>query len=113
MSDNQELSQASENTTLAVDHPSHLKPWLWKPGQSGNPHGRPKKLTSILEQVLFEEKDKNGITKAQKLVKAAVERAIKKSDFLVKEVWDRTEGKLKEDRDEQGGIQVVVITRND
>jgi len=25
----------------------HLKPWLWKPGQSGNPYGRPRSSTDM------------------------------------------------------------------
>ena len=29
------------------------KPWLWKPGQSGNPAGRPKGARSILQEQFF------------------------------------------------------------
>lgn len=112
MSDESIIEQSTENKEVTVAHASTAKPWLWKPGQSGNPGGRPKKLTRILENVL-DAKDAKGVTKAEKLIKAAVDRAIRKSDFLVKEVWDRTEGKMVESKEDAGGIQVVVITRND
>lgn len=83
-------SQVTENSALRDIHKE--KPWLFKPGQSGNPGGRPKKLTRILDEVL-DKKDKSGKTQAEKLVQAVVARAIKKSDLLVKEVWERVEGK--------------------
>lgn len=81
----------------------------FKPGQSGNPGGRPKKLTRILDAVL-DEKDKRGKTVARKLVEAAVNRAIKKSDILMKEVWERTEGKMPSEERGQTNVQVVVMS---
>ena len=71
----------------------HLKKHWFKPGQSGNPDGRPKKLTRYLDKLL-EEKDPDGKTKGEKLVLAAIRRATLKSDFALKEVWERAEGKM-------------------
>lgn len=81
----------------------------FKPGQSGNPGGRPKKLTRILDEVL-DKKDKSGKTQAEKLVQAVVARAIKKSDLLVKEVWERVEGKAPaSDELDPNSARVTVI----
>jgi hypothetical protein len=47
------------------------RPWLWRPGQSGNPAGRPKgarNKSTLLVEALFEEA-------AEELVQAAVQRA--------------------------------------
>jgi hypothetical protein len=68
----------------------------WKPGQSGNPGGRPRKLTNRLEKQLEERvpNDPHRRSYAQLLIEATVKRAISKSDVLVKEIFDRIEGKL-------------------
>ena len=71
--------------------PEALRTHTWKPGQSGNPGGRPKKLTQPLEDFLAR-KDKKGRQYAQLLIEAMVTRAIKKSDTLIKEIFDRVEG---------------------
>ena len=73
--------------------PEGMKAHMWKPGVSGNPDGRPKKLTKVLDRLL-DAKDENGKTKAENLVEAAIRRATRKSDFALKEVWERAEGKM-------------------
>lgn len=35
-------SAISQNNSQHNEVPKNFKPWLWKPGQSGNPSGRPK-----------------------------------------------------------------------
>lgn len=39
----------SEQKDPPAEHPSQQKPWLFKPGQSGNPKGRPKLGDSMAE----------------------------------------------------------------
>jgi hypothetical protein len=50
-------------------------------------------LTTAVKNYLMEAA-KDGETYGDKLKKAAVLRAISKSDVLMKEIWDRTDGKV-------------------
>lgn len=67
----------------------------FKPGQSGNPGGRSRKLTRILEEMLAMPvpNDKLKRTYAQKFIEETLKRAIRKSDSLAKEIFDRIDGK--------------------
>lgn len=74
----------------------NLKPW--KPGQSGNPAGRPTKeacITSLVKQYL-ETKDKHGQTYAQLVAEAMVKGALKDPQIL-RELLNRCEGKVKDE----------------
>jgi hypothetical protein len=90
--------------------PEALKAYAFKPGQSGNPGGRPRKLTAPLEAFLAR-KDKHGKQYAQLLIESMVMRAIKNSDSMVKEIFERVEGHVPHDPAEaaQFGIKVVVV----
>ena len=76
----------------------------WKPGQSGNPGGRPKgkvSLTRLLEQALEETRcgdrdNPGGRTSAQCIVEAMIIHAVKGNPAYMKEIFDRIEGKVKE-----------------
>lgn len=82
----------------------HLVPW--KPGQSGNPAGRPKKdlcLISLVKEEFEKEamgKDADGnlmplgMTKAQAFARALVNQAIKGHNVAIKELLDRIDGKI-------------------
>ncbi len=67
----------------------------FKPGQSGNPGGRPKtKLITQAYRELLEQLDpEERKTLAQKLARKAVDQALKGSLAALKEITDRTEGK--------------------
>ena len=93
--------------------PQALRAHTWKPGQSGNPGGRPKKLTQPLEDFLAR-KDKKGRQYAQLLIEAMVTRAIKKSDTLIREIFDRVEGHVantEETSQFRGNVIIVDIPR--
>lgn len=69
----------------------------FKPGKSGNPGGRPKGvLTAKLDKQLLRvvPNDPHRRSYAQLLIESMVKRAISRSDVLVKEIFDRMEGKL-------------------
>ena len=87
---------------------------MWKPGQSGNPGGRPKKLTRRLEKQLEMRvpNDPQKRTYAQLFIESITKRAITKSDVMAKEIFDRVEGKLSyygEADEGRPGITVVVL----
>jgi hypothetical protein len=72
---------------------------MFKPGRSGNPGGRTKGMSDQVKKFLTRKvpKDPEGRIYLEKLVEAMVKRAIKKSDVLVKEIFDRVEGKVPND----------------
>ena len=67
-----------------------MKPWVWKPGQSGNPGGRPKNdISAEIARAVFEQNPE--------LVYAAMTQVLKKgSAFGFQVLSDRAYGKLKE-----------------
>ncbi len=69
--------------------------YRFKPGQSGNPGGRPKsKLVTQAYQELLEEVDrKSGKTFAQIIAEKVIREALNNNLAAVKEITDRTEGK--------------------
>ncbi len=71
----------------------------FKPGESGNPSGRPPSLLSdaykgLLEQVV--EGDAKKRTYAQLIAEGQARAAVKGSTNAAKEIADRTEGKAKQ-----------------
>lgn len=78
----------------------NLKPF--KPGESGNPEGRPKgskNLSTILREMLELEIEVDGVKITQK--DAMIKKLIKKSTDgdikAIQEIFDRTEGKAKQE----------------
>ena len=121
MSDSENMPDVAENAQISVSaskpdgisqnsHPSENRPWLFKPGQSGNPGGRPKKITRVIDKLLDEPYDKNR-TYLQAFGEETLKRAIKRSDFMAKEILERVEGKVPQalTGPEGGPIQVAVV----
>jgi len=74
----------------------------WKPGQSGNPRGRPKNsVTTLLRETPIE--DRRAI--ATKLVELAKNGDLKAIDMFV----DRTDGKIRDDTGGQDNRQINFI----
>ncbi len=74
---------------------------LFKKGVSGNPKGRPRKedcLTSIMKEKLAEvdPEDENNLTRAELIVVATIDLAKKGNAAALKEVWERSDGKVKD-----------------
>lgn len=81
----------------------------FKPGESGNPKGRPLgvSLTRILREKL--EKGKDGEKTAKALIDKAIAMA-KKGDFrFFKEIYERIDGKVLDViKADLGGLEVIV-----
>jgi len=68
----------------------------WKPGQSGNPKGRPPKnlsITSLVKEKL-EQEGPEGKTNAELIADAIIELAVSGDLSAIKELLDRTDGKV-------------------
>ena len=71
-----------------------------------------KPLTTALEKYLSRPVpgDKQHRTFLEKLVEETVKRAIKKSDVLVREIFERVEGKVAPDETQANmGVQVILM----
>jgi hypothetical protein len=85
--------------------PEHSR---FKPGQSGNPNGRPKKipeLDKLLADVLGEEKD--GIEAAKAILMALRAKATKGDVRAAEVLLERAYGKIKQDVNLSGSLGVV------
>lgn len=70
----------------------HLKPHQFKPGQSGNPGGRPKGLSAAYKLRLDEVEPKTGKTYAELIAIAVTAEAMKGKIEAAKELRQATEG---------------------
>ena len=93
-------------------NPEHLKPYHWKPGQSGNPKGRPKR-TEVLTDMLWAElrrKDKKaGETKRVLLVRKLVDKAIAGDMRAQQIVIERLWGKAPDNVNISGQVGQVTV----
>lgn len=82
----------AENSQEITRNPAeHLAEYQWKPGQTGNAGGRPKrKLVDRALEELLEEADS---TKALAIAKALIEQAVNKDVAAARLIAERTEGK--------------------
>jgi hypothetical protein len=80
----------SANTTKRRGRAEELAPFRWKPGQSGNPGGRPKSkpITDKLLEVLEDPKE------LEALVRVWLKSARKGSIMHLREILDRVEGRV-------------------
>ena len=69
----------------------HLKPYAWKPGQSGNPNGRPPgpTATTVLREML----EANDGEKLREIAKVLLSLAMTGDIKAIREVLDRAYGK--------------------
>jgi hypothetical protein len=77
-------------------NPENLKPFQFKPGQSGNPGGRrPKPLTGALSELLARRvpKDPKGRMYVQVIAQALIRKAAMGDVRAAAEIADRVEGK--------------------
>jgi len=88
------------NSPKGLSRTRGLKPFV--KGQSGNPKGRPPKhecLTSLLKEELekISSTDKEGRTWKELIVLATLKLAMQGNATALREVWDRVDGKVRQD----------------
>jgi hypothetical protein len=86
----------------------------WKPGQSGNPKGSVKNehsLTALLRKELETicPADQKGRSWKELIVEAMMRLAIKGNSTAINTVFERIEGKVKDEVDHSGTVKVVEI----
>jgi hypothetical protein len=95
----------------------------WRPGVSGNPRGRPKKvesLTSLLQEEIGKicPADREKRTWKELIVLATLQLAIKGNATALREVWERLDGKtlqagsLQVDGTQNGKVEITVVYEN-
>lgn len=75
-----------------------IRKYCWKPGQSGNPKGRPKKpfcIPEILRQI-SDEIHEGNLTKLESLLRLVYDHALAGEPWAVNFIADRLEGKPKQ-----------------
>lgn len=91
------------------------KPWLWKPGQTGNPNGRPPKGHSITETIRAMMDEKPEIKKAlgAKILKMALDEG---DMAAIRLLWNYLDGMPVQVNELMGKdgepIQGLVIVKN-
>ena len=92
MEDTETLQEQGENTKK--DKYAHLKPWQFKPGQSGNPKGRPPG-PSLKE---YAKKYLSSLTEEERLeYLAGIDKKI---------VWEMAEGKARQETEVTGHLTI-------
>ena len=80
----------------AINKVEYIKPYQWKPGQSGNPNGRPK-VKLVSEYVREKLADINPLTNktvAEEIAEKVINQAIEGIHEARNTLLDRTEGKV-------------------
>lgn len=112
------MSDSDKHPESKPDPTAHLDQYKWKPGQSGNPKGRPKKrLISDALRAKLEVELGEGETLAD-LIASRIVDMIKSEDDpkaftqLFKEIVDRTEGrpaqKIEVNPNDDGNFEIVL-----
>jgi len=94
-----------------MPNPENIEDHKWEEGQSGNPKGRPKgsrNLSTILKEMLQqdvevvgEDGEKKKLTFQDAIVKKLLTQANKGDIRAIIEIFDRTEGKAKQEIDQK------------
>jgi hypothetical protein len=90
--------------------PKGMEEHKWKPGQSGNPNGRPKKgmaITDLLKELL--DTTVGERTKRELIMDNVIEMALNKDRWAIEYLTDRTEGKALERIEQKIEMDEVVI----
>ena len=105
------MPQNRHKTGFRGPSPDVGKATQFKPGNRANPGGRPKKtkITDATRAWLEEIDPVTGMTNAERVARAQGRQALKGSTGAFNALADRTEGKVVDRSETQGGIKVVIV----
>jgi len=91
--------------------PENIIPHQFKPGQSGNPAGRPKgaSVTARIKKII----EQNEGEIADALVKAAIKNALKGDFRFWNAIVERVDGKVTEQIEQSGSTRIEFVVRGD
>ena len=103
---NESLQKQGDNTAFLANQ--------WKPGQSGNPAGRPpgvRYLSELARDILRDTRkgDIEGKTTDELIVLALVKEALKGNTKAIEMLHDWTEGKVLDVHKIEGDISVSIV----
>ena len=84
----------------------------WKPGQSGNPNGRPPRawtMSTLIEEALEEVEAQSGKSFKSLVAKRLAHMAVGGDIQAIKEINDRIDGKPKQSIDIEGSIHQTNV----
>ena len=93
--------------TKSPQRAEHLKEFWWKPGESGNPHGRGHNTISIVEQLkAYLRRHPEAI---EEIVVALVKEGKLGNLVATKEMLDRIDGKVVEKHQIEGELPIKIL----
>ena len=106
------MSKADKTTQSNGKMPGGITGKGFKPGQSGNPNGRPKGMRSIpdiLKKIGEEDGTVDGKSKLDVIMYKVFQFALEGKPWAVQFIADRTEGKAKEFREVTHNNQAIKV----
>jgi len=102
-----------EETTEKTEDKQNEKPWLFKPGESGNPNGRPKGSISITTEIKNRLEEYKTIDEKKTYLRALIDKIMKKAIddedvSMITKIWNYVDGMPKQDIEVTGGIDVLM-----
>jgi len=81
----------------------------WKPGQSGNPNGRPKKkpVTDLYEEIL---NDPEAIAELRNAIRSSLRSGKMAMVLQLKEMAERVEGKVSQPVEVEGSLAIHTLS---
>lgn len=82
----------------------------WKPGQSGNPGGRPKdSLVALLNEYLNANKEADKKAVVQELIKLGIATGSRGQVAALREIFDRIDGKVPDTHKIESDVPINII----
>ena len=104
----QELHGIGTANSHQISRTAHLGPYQWKPGESGNPSGRPKGLISAS---LHDYLTRNKGVKLEEMVRGAIESAIKGNPKALAVIRDSVDGRPAQSIDINANVTMTLADR--
>lgn len=106
----QRKKQTSKEGESGYLNQAALERSQWKPGQSGNPKGRPKGLLNLTTQLkkLLCYKDKTGKSRWQHFLEMGLLAAESGNAAYFKYIWDRLEGAIPQEIKIEKKVQIEI-----